>query len=113
MFGESHLQQPAEVPLLKGALMLASFCRTWRVLRSCRNYIPDVPDNFLNLSPPPALPGTMFGASICNNLLGSPLPCMDSPDIHQAFYGEAFNDFNLGNFNDIADSSFSFGCFNN
>ncbi len=90
-----------------------SFLQDMACAEKLPDYIPDVPDNFLNLSPPPALPGMMFGGSICNNLLGSPLPCMDSPDIHQAFYGEAFNDFNLGNFNDIADSSFSFGCFNN
>jgi hypothetical protein len=71
-------------------------------------------DVFLNLSPQPMLPGMTFGESnICNSLLGSPLGCLDSPDYHQAFYGEAFNDLSLANLNDIADSTFSFGgCFN-
>ena len=69
-------------------------------------------DAFLNLSPQPTLPGMLFGGSICNSLLGSPLHCLDSPD-YNAFYGEAFNDLSLANLNDIADTSFSFGgCFN-
>lgn len=70
-------------------------------------------NHFLNLSPPPALPGTIFGGSICNSLLGSPLPRMDTPDDHHMFYGEGFNDLSLGAFSDIADSNFDFGCFNN
>ena len=82
----------------------------------CHERLPDhlsgaqqVLDGFLNLSPPPALPGIMFGGSVCHSLLGSPLPRIDSPNYHQMFYGDPLNDLSLGAFNDIADS-FGFGC---
>jgi len=65
----------------------------------------------LNLSPQPAMPSTLFGGSFGGSLLGSPLSRLEPPEHHQMFYGGSLADLSASSFNDIADSSFSFGCF--
>ncbi len=71
----------------------------------------------LAFSPPRPLPGTapsffgggsfLDGGGDGGSLAVSPLPCLD----HQMFYGGPLGDLGTAAFNELADSSFSFGCF--